>query len=55
MYFFEGSGTIGIDKKNNSAYLSFAAGPRYGQGFRYDIVDREEGKELGEEHLIWMS
>ena len=55
MYFLEGSGTIGIDKKNNCAFLSFAAGPRYGQGLRYDIIDGKEGKELGEEHMIWMS
>lgn len=55
MYYSEGYSAIGIDKKQNLAFLSFIVGPRYGRGFQYEILDSEEGKVLGEEQLTWVS
>lgn len=55
MYFSEGYGAIGIDKEHNLAYMSFIVGRRYGCGFRYEILDSEEGKLLGTEQFIWVS
>ena len=55
MYFPEGYGTIGIDKDNRLAYMSYSVGRRYGTGFRYEILDSEEGIILGDEQLIWVS
>lgn len=55
MYFPEGHASIGIDKKNGYAFLSFSVGPRYGRGFQYEIVNDEDGQRLGKEQMLWMS
>ena len=54
-YFEEGRAWIGIDKKNNFAYFSFQVGPLFGRGYRYKIVEGENGKTLGEEEELWIS
>ncbi|MBR1508076.1 MAG: hypothetical protein IJ619_08760 [Eubacterium sp.] len=55
MYFPEGRASIGIDKEtNNVGYISLFVGPRYGRGFRYEVVIEDvirlEGKKL-----LWVS
>lgn len=54
-YYSEGNFSIGIDKKNKYAYMSFQVGPLFGRGYRYKIVTGENGNTLGEEEELWIS
>ncbi|MBQ9562288.1 MAG: hypothetical protein IJU99_02440 [Lachnospiraceae bacterium] len=55
MYYHEGHASIGIDKMNQKAFLSFSVGPRYGRAYQYEIIYDEEGNRLGEEKPLWVS
>ncbi|MBQ2683788.1 MAG: hypothetical protein IJG02_07930 [Thermoguttaceae bacterium] len=54
-YFEEGRARISIDRINNYAFFSFQVGPLFGRGYRYKILEGENGKTLGEEEMLWIS
>ena len=55
MYFPKGYGLIGVLEDNSYAYVSYVVGPRFGEGFRYKILNDEEGLRLGYKELVWIS
>lgn len=55
MYFPEGHAEIGINQEGNIAFFSFQVGPRYGRGYKYEIIKDPAGSHLGEEQSLWIS
>lgn len=55
MYFAEAVFSFSIDTEEQKAYLSFQLGSRYGRGFVYDLVKRNDKFTIENPSLLWLS
>ena len=55
MYFSEGWGDFSISPDLNNVIIEWQVGPRYGRGFRYNLIYEDENITLRKEADLWVS
>lgn len=55
MYYTYAHASFYWDIERKKAFIGIVFGPRYGRGYSYDIVEGENGFELDNEDIDWVS